>query len=67
MIRLDDVVQVFDVRCTTSLGSSPSYFRRWIAFGYDASLSVVIDHGGVAHRLQGFAQETISCSGVPAV
>jgi hypothetical protein len=46
MIRLNDVVQYFDVRCSTSCGSSPSFCKRRIAFGYQAHLSVVMDEGG---------------------
>jgi hypothetical protein len=36
----------FDVRCSTFFDSRPSFCRRWIALGYDASLSVVMDEGG---------------------
>ena len=32
----------FDVRCSTFFDSRPSFCRRWIALGYDASLSVVM-------------------------
>ena len=46
MIRLNDVVQIFRGAVFDIFGSSPSLCRRRIAFGYEASLSVVMDEGG---------------------
>ncbi len=46
MIRLKDVIQIFRGVVYHIVRQKPSFCRRRIALGYDASLSVVMDEGG---------------------
>ena len=46
VIGLDDVVEILRGALLDILRQQASSCRRRIAFGYDASLSVVIDNGG---------------------
>jgi hypothetical protein len=46
MISLDDIVQVSRCPMLDIFWQQPSFCRRWIALGYGASVSVVMDDGG---------------------